>query len=67
MLTLSFLFWLLCFYLNRNGNIIPSIGGGCFGSDAPERQKIKAQEVPKVSDLYPEAISNGSKIAILLI
>ena len=25
-------FWLLCFWLNRDGSIIPKIGGGCFSS-----------------------------------
>ena len=38
--------WFICFYLNRNGRIIPRIGGGCFGSpDTPELGTITPEQV----------------------
>lgn len=47
--------WLVCFYLNRLGNIVPKIGGGCFGGDKPPNYQPPDIKIPSAGDLYGQA------------
>src|SRR3990167_4285834 len=52
----SILFWLFCFYLNKNGLIIPKIGGGCFSKKTPQ---FSAPKLPTAEEIYQQATTRA--------
>lgn len=44
--------WGVCFYINRNGKIVPNIGGGCFSSKQPTYNPPAPPTLPTADQLF---------------
>lgn len=64
LLALSLFSWFLCFYFNRNGNIIPKIGGGCFGGQ-PQINIPQAPQLPTAQEIFQDALSFNQDLSPL--
>ena len=56
------MFWLLCFWINKKGKIIPRIGGGCFSSKKQPFYHPPAPVVlPTAEELFGRATAFGKR------
>ncbi len=57
MVLLSIILWTICLYINKDGYIIPYIGGGCFGGG--KVPKLNVPKLPTAAEIYGEATSRA--------
>lgn len=56
----GFLFWLACLYLNKDGTVVPKIGGGCFSSKKqPTYNPPPPPKLPTADELFSAATTRA--------